>query len=150
MGAPTYIIEGSWIGQSKFIKSESKNYSINALFADASGEDDSSKRGILVKPIEEQGDMESRRVWKDVADGIRKGDFESAGIAKSKLENEQRAKRKNEKEGNSLYKLQKFKEVESDEDCKSCYPFFLLPQPSSTKTFSFRCPLLLGCMLTLV
>lgn len=61
--------------------------------------------------------MESRRVWKDVADGIRRGDFESAGIAKSKLENEQRAKRKGEKEDGSNHQLKLFTQVESDEDC---------------------------------
>ena len=41
---------------------------------------------IAVKPIEEENEYESRRVWKDVADGIRKGDFEAASVAKSLLE----------------------------------------------------------------
>jgi len=118
MGNPSHVIEGSWIGQSKFVKTEHKTYTLNSLFADASGEND-SKKGIQVKPIEEQGDMESRRVWKDVADGIRKGDFETAGAAKSKLENEQRSKRKNEKEDGNAYPLQRFKEVASNEECKS-------------------------------
>lgn len=131
MGTPAHTIEGSWVGQSKFTKTEHKTYLVNSLFADASGDDSaatteegSTKRGIIVKPIEEQGEMESRRVWKDVAEGIRKGDFEAAGIAKSKLENEQRAKRKEEKEDGDKYKLRLFEQVASDEDCKF-YPFFL-------------------------
>lgn len=121
MGNPTLVIEGSWIGQSRFVKSEVKSYSVNTLFADASGsneDDTNSKKGIQVAPIEEQGEMESRRVWKDVAEGIRKGDFENAGIAKSKLENEQRSKRKTEKEGGNTHQLHKFKAVQSDEECK--------------------------------
>jgi len=68
--------------------------------------------------------MESRRVWREVADGIRKGDFETAGIAKSKLENEQRAKRKQEKEEGTSYRLQRFKPVASDEECKSRFTTF--------------------------
>lgn len=123
MGNPSHIIEGSWIGQSKFTKTDHKSYSVGAVFADASGDDD-TKQGIQVKPISEQSEMESRRVWKDVADGIRKGDFEGAGIAKSKLENEQRAKRKGEKEDGSKHALKLFDQVESDEDCRWTY----LPQ----------------------
>jgi hypothetical protein len=132
VGNPTLVIEGSWIGQSRFVKTEHKTYTVNSLFADASGsnEDDAtSKKGIQVLPIEEQGEMESRRVWKDVADGIRKGDFETAGIAKSKLENEQRSKRKVEKEGGNAHQLHKFQPVQSDEACKFAFLFSPLSPP---------------------
>lgn len=71
-----------------------------------------------MKAISEQGDMESRRVWKDVADGIRSGDFEKAGVAKSKLENEQRTKRKNEQAEGTTYELKNFTSVADDEDCE--------------------------------
>jgi hypothetical protein len=36
--------------------------------------------------VSEQNELESRRVWKEVADGIRCGDFEKASAAKYKLE----------------------------------------------------------------
>ena len=41
---------------------------------------------MSVKSCEEQGEFESRKVWKEVADGIRKGDFASAQEAKVKIE----------------------------------------------------------------
>jgi hypothetical protein len=40
----------------------------------------------LNRPIEEQGPMESRKVWKLVADGIRTSDFEKASKEKSRIE----------------------------------------------------------------
>jgi hypothetical protein len=51
-----------------------------------------------VAPVEEQGEMESRRAWKKVADAILKGDTDTAGYEKSIIENQQRELRKKEKE----------------------------------------------------
>lgn len=51
---------------------------------------DANKEGIrapvTVRPVEEQNEYESRRAWKAVADGIRKGDFDAASVAKTALE----------------------------------------------------------------
>lgn len=41
---------------------------------------------MTVKELDDQGEFESRRVWREVADGIRKGDFNSASEAKIKIE----------------------------------------------------------------
>ncbi|KAI9622243.1 hypothetical protein H4Q26_015279 [Puccinia striiformis f. sp. tritici PST-130] len=98
--SPIYEIEGQWHGLSKFIKhtpkwwkSSSTTTSSNDEFLDQNHE---KLDEISVLDLDQQGPLESRRVWKDVADGIRNGDFEAASTAKSKLENEQRAKRKEE------------------------------------------------------
>lgn len=115
---PAHLIEGSWVGQSKYAKSAIRQYE-GTTFADATRDDDTPKKEVIVAPIESQGDMESRRVWKDVADGIRRGDFETAGVAKSKLENEQRARRKAEKEQGTTYQLRCFELMPADPECES-------------------------------
>lgn len=112
--SPAHIIEGTWTDVAKFTKSNLPSHH-DKVFTDAT----SDKREVQVRAIAEQGDMESRKVWKDVADGIRSGDFEKAGTAKSKLENEQRTKRKNEQAEGTTYPLKNFTPVADDEDCES-------------------------------
>lgn len=110
---PTHVIEGVWTGPSSFTSGPRAK----KPFADASAAN--TTREIEVAPIDEQGPMESRRVWRDVADGIRKGNFDQASAAKSKLENDQRQKRKDELAGSKPFQLAFFTHVESDEDCAS-------------------------------
>ncbi|KAM0747745.1 protein KES1 [Meredithblackwellia eburnea MCA 4105] len=88
--SPIYAVEGQWTGSSAFIKTGSKRVGEEFLNADV------ERVPITVKPIESQGEFESRKIWKDVADGIRSGDFEKASVAKSALENAERQKRKDE------------------------------------------------------
>lgn len=76
-----YTIDGTWTGESHFVK-PSAGGKEGQLFLNAAG----PTNPIDVKPVEQQGEFESRRVWKAVADGIRKGDFESAAQAKTALE----------------------------------------------------------------
>lgn len=91
--SPLYEIEGQWTGTSTYSK---KSKRAGEVFFDTVSEPTAP---ILVKPIEEQGEFESRRVWKSVADGIRRGDFDAASVAKTALENAERQKRKDEKDG---------------------------------------------------
>jgi len=107
---PTHVIEGVWTGASSFTSGPRAK----KPFADASAAN--TTREIEVAPIDSQGPMESRRVWRDVADGIRKGQFDQASAAKSKLENDQRQKRKDEVAGSKPFQLAFFTHVESDED----------------------------------
>jgi hypothetical protein len=39
-----------------------------------------------VKPIEQQGDWESRRLWEKVAKGIRSGNYDAAAQDKTRIE----------------------------------------------------------------
>ncbi|KAK4048424.1 Oxysterol-binding protein 4 [Microbotryomycetes sp. JL201] len=73
-----YTVTGTWTGESHY-KGGPKD---GQLFLNAAG----PTNPIEVKPVEQQGEYESRRAWKAVADGIRKGDFEAASAAKSALE----------------------------------------------------------------
>ncbi|KAA1133284.1 Oxysterol binding protein [Puccinia graminis f. sp. tritici] len=112
--SPVYEIEGQWHGFSKFVKQVPKWWQGSGeKFLDQTEE---KLDEITVQDISNQGPLESRRVWKDVADGIRSGDFEAASSAKSKLENEQRAKRKEELANGTPWQMSHFDRVDSDEE----------------------------------
>ena len=53
---------------------------------------------LTVAPIEEQEELESRRAWQQVAQGIAAGDMDATSHFKSIIENSQRELRKKEKE----------------------------------------------------
>lgn len=48
----------------------------------------------IVKPIEEQDELESRRIWKKVSEALKSGDYATASTEKSAIENQQRVLRK--------------------------------------------------------
>ena len=68
-------------------------------------------------PLEQQGQWESRRLWGAVAAGIRGGDFEAASREKTKIENEQRQRRRDETAQGSKWELKHFRHVDSDPIC---------------------------------
>ena len=86
-------LEGQWTGTTKDTKG---NLNFDSQIP---------KEEVNVKPLEEQQVPESRLVWKEVADGIRGGNYDKAGKAKSKIENDQRSKRKDEAAENKKYEL---------------------------------------------
>ncbi|KAG8935848.1 Oxysterol binding protein [Tulasnella sp. 419] len=103
---PKHVIDGLWHEVSK------TNNGKGEVFTDVRG----PKEEVTVKPIEEQGEWESRNLWQHVGKGIRTGDFEAASREKSKIENEQRQRRKDELAANTPWKLKYFVHVESDPD----------------------------------
>lgn len=66
--------------------------------------------------MDQQGDMESRKVWKTVAEGIRKGDYDTASKDKTRIENEQREKRKREAQNSTPHQLEYFVHVDDDQE----------------------------------
>jgi hypothetical protein len=72
---------------------------------------------LIVAPLEEQDEMESRRAWKKVADAIVKGDTDTAGYEKSIIENQQRELRKREKDENKEWERRFFVRTDT-------YPMF--------------------------
>ncbi|GAA93761.1 hypothetical protein E5Q_00407 [Mixia osmundae IAM 14324] len=108
ISSPDHVIEGQWNAKSSYTKGSHSG----KPFHDATKDFPE----IAVAPIEEQDTMESRRIWKEVADGIRKGNFEAASAAKTKLENEQRQKRKQETELGKPWQMRYFTHVPSDAD----------------------------------
>jgi len=95
--------EGTWTGIGKVHKTEE-------VFTDSTV----PKTEVSVKPIEEQGEWESRRLWSKVANGIRTGDYDAASRDKSRIENEQRQMRKDEAAAGSSWQLRYFQHVDSD------------------------------------
>jgi hypothetical protein len=67
--------EGTWTGIGKVAKSDE-------VFTDSTVPKDE----VSVKPIEQQGEWESRRLWSKVANGIRTGDYDAASREKSRIE----------------------------------------------------------------
>ncbi|CAJ0909369.1 16962_t:CDS:10 [Entrophospora sp. SA101] len=86
---PLYVTTGTWSGRSSLEKVDTKEKS---TFLDI----ENSKRATpIVAPIDEQGDLESRKLWRYVAKAINEGDFATASKLKSEIEQRQRDKVKN-------------------------------------------------------
>ena len=58
----------------------------------------SQKTPLYIAPISEQDPLESRRAWQKVQEAIGRGDLETTGVEKSKIENKQREMRRLEKD----------------------------------------------------
>lgn len=70
-----HTFEGLW-------HTTSKHVNTGKVFTNVQG----PKEEVTVLDVEEQGEWESRKVWKFVSKGIREGDFEVASREKSKIE----------------------------------------------------------------
>ena len=71
----TSSYDGQW-------NTTSKDTRTGVTFTDVT----SPKEEVTVRPVEEQGEWESRAVWHKVAKGIREGDFEASSREKSRIE----------------------------------------------------------------
>lgn len=110
-GNALYTVEGEWAGVSKY-KGKSVSGGSNELFWDAS----TQREEVSVEAVEQQGEMESRKVWKTVAHGIRSGDFETASKDKARIENAQRQKRKDEAAAGTPHQLERFVHLDNDQE----------------------------------
>lgn len=72
---PKFVAEGTWTETSKLKQG-------NAPFTDVTG----PKVEVEVSEVEGQDPYETRNLWKEVARGIKTGDFELASREKSKIE----------------------------------------------------------------
>ncbi|SPC67903.1 related to KES1 - Member of an oxysterol-binding protein family [Ustilago sp. UG-2017b] len=110
-GNTLYTVEGEWAGVCKY-KGNSPSGGSNQVFWDASTE----REEVSVEAVEKQGEMESRKVWKTVANGIRTGDFDTASKDKARIENAQRQKRKDEAAAGTPHQLTYFVHVDDDQE----------------------------------
>ncbi|KAF8591686.1 Oxysterol-binding protein [Ramaria rubella] len=115
---PKHTIEGQWHTTSKDTH--------GGLFHDVQG----PKEEVSTAPIEEQIEWESRKLWSLVAKGIREGDFETASREKSKIENEQRQRRKDELSAGRPWQLKHFTHVSSDADYEKLGKLFKAQPPT--------------------
>ncbi|KAI5921056.1 hypothetical protein F4810DRAFT_722858 [Camillea tinctor] len=72
------------------------------------------KTPLQVAPIEKQHPLESRRAWKQVADAINANDIFVVGQEKSKIENAQRALRREEKAAGETWQRRYFFQAKAD------------------------------------
>ncbi|KZV71738.1 Oxysterol-binding protein [Peniophora sp. CONT] len=98
-----HTIDGLWHASSKF--------STGQGFHDVSTQ---PKEEVIVAPLDTQNDWESRKLWRAVAKGIRDGDFDTASREKTKIENDQRQRRRDETAQGSKWELKHFKHLDSD------------------------------------
>ncbi|KAL7420715.1 Oxysterol-binding protein 4 [Cryptotrichosporon argae] len=105
-GKSVQTYEGQWTGVSTIGGPK------GATFLDAS----SPKEEVVVKPVDQQGEWESRKLWLKVAQGIKSGNYDEAGREKSRIENDQRQRRKDEAAAGSPWPLKHFEHVDSDKD----------------------------------
>ncbi|CAE6475086.1 unnamed protein product [Rhizoctonia solani] len=117
--------EGQWDTQSHAKSNK------NMAFTDVSG----PKEEISVGPLEEMNEWETRKLWKVVAKGIREGDFAAASEDKSRIENEQRQRRKDEAAAGTPWQLKHFVHVESDEDYEKLGKLFNAAPPTEDVGF---------------
>ncbi|KAG5638955.1 hypothetical protein H0H81_008455 [Sphagnurus paluster] len=117
-----HIVEGTWHERSRFTKSSgghAKQHVLvpgpEELFHDVTRD---AKREVAAitggADGDERGEFETRKLWAAVARGIREGDFETASREKSRIENEQRQRRRDEQAAGTVWALKHFEHAPSD------------------------------------
>ncbi|KAK7443572.1 Oxysterol-binding protein 4 [Stygiomarasmius scandens] len=104
-----HVIEGLWHMTSKYISGPRNGKD----FHDVTGPKE-EVTAIGGENSGEMGEFETRKLWSLVAKGIREGDFETASKEKSKIENEQRQRRKDEAAAGTTWQLKHFTHIDSD------------------------------------
>ncbi|XP_076260251.1 oxysterol-binding protein-related protein 9 isoform X2 [Rhynchophorus ferrugineus] len=108
---PFLNISGEWNGimEAKWVdKTESE------LFIDVNALSLITKR---VRPISQQGDNESRRMWKEVTAGLKFNEIDKATNAKQALEQKQRDEAKERKETGKEWQTKLFQKIGEDRWC---------------------------------
>jgi len=62
----------------------------------------------IVPPIDQQDEMESQRVWKDLTDALKEYNYSAAGQAKNRIEDRQRELARNRTETNEQFEHKYF------------------------------------------
>ncbi|KAI1500172.1 hypothetical protein F5X99DRAFT_387230 [Biscogniauxia marginata] len=104
---PLYVLEGQW----------SDSYTVKCGKGKLLDKVDLStleRTPLQVAPIEKQHPLESRRAWKRVADAINANDIFAVGQEKSKIENAQRALRREEKASGETWRRRYFIQTRAD------------------------------------
>ncbi|XP_076394352.1 oxysterol-binding protein-related protein 9 isoform X5 [Megachile rotundata] len=101
---PFLIINGEWSGAMEAKWADGRT----EMFADVKELHTQRK---LVKPVCEQEEHESRKVWRDVTVGLRINDMEKATAAKCTIEQKQRDEARIRKEHNINWQTKLFKET---------------------------------------
>jgi hypothetical protein len=80
---PSVTVEGQWDTVTKVTVSNGSKYAQNGeTFTDVT----TPKEEVMVAELEAQNEWETRKLWENVAKGIRNGDFEMASREKTRIE----------------------------------------------------------------
>lgn len=109
-----YSASGQWTKQFEIHAGPAKHASSSNLLEsfDAAG---TKTTPLTVAPIEAQHPLESRRAWQKVAEAIQKGDMDTVGREKSKIENAQRELRARERAEGRMWQRRYFS-IRTDPD----------------------------------
>ncbi|KAJ2762889.1 Oxysterol-binding protein 4 [Coemansia nantahalensis] len=94
---------------------------------------------ICIRPVDEQSELESRRVWRRVSEALRAGNYDAASREKTAIEEEQRALRRQRAEAGAEWKPSLFSwiaDADDDEAVRACYAY-LFPAKDSIGTGSW-------------
>ncbi|KAJ1914211.1 Oxysterol-binding protein 4 [Mycoemilia scoparia] len=97
--------------------------------------DPKKKEDMIVRPLSEQSDIESRKVWHKVAEAISKGEYDVATKEKTAIEEHQRALRRERNEKGIEWVPKLFTYIKDDiehADVKDCYKYLYRLQPTVT------------------
>jgi oxysterol-binding protein-related protein 9/10/11 len=104
-----YSVEGQW--NNSFIARDAKSKIEIETYSPKS----SQTTPLIVAPLDQQDDLESRRAWHAVAEAIERGDMDVTSTEKGKIENAQRELRKKEREEGREWERRYFSRVDPDE-----------------------------------
>jgi len=108
-GETIFKLEGRW---DRVITITDKRTGKTSTFLDVEAEKKSSFVPLVVEPDEEQAYFESRKVWQHVTKGLRSQNYDFATQHKSKLEDGQRAgKKEREAQGHGTWEPTLFKDM---------------------------------------
>lgn len=99
----TSVFEGQWDGKGKKVGDTADWLDVTP-----------PKEEVTVPSIEEMTEFETRKLWRLVAHGIRSGDYDLASREKTKIENDQRQRRRDEQAAGKSWDLLYFDKVEND------------------------------------
>ncbi|KAJ2557382.1 Oxysterol-binding protein 4 [Coemansia sp. RSA 1933] len=115
-----YTIKGKWVAESRITNVKTGQ---QEDFFDVNAQPSAA---ISIKPVDDQSQLESRRVWQAVSEALASGNYDVASREKTAIEEEQRALRKERAESGVEWKPSMFVWVEDandDETVKACYSY---------------------------
>lgn len=101
------IVEGTWHETSTYSKGAKGGFHNSAVGKELATVVGAGPEGAM-------GEYETRKLWEQVAKGIREGDFELASKEKTRIENDQRQMRKDEQAAGTKWPLKHFQYEEAD------------------------------------
>ncbi|KAJ2837008.1 Oxysterol-binding protein 4 [Coemansia erecta] len=122
-----FALKGKWVADSYAVDqktgAESVLFDVNAQ----------PSADIVIKPVDQQSEIESRRVWQKVSEALASGNYDVASREKTDIEEKQRALRRERAESSAEWKPSLFMWIDdaSDEKAvKDCYAYLFSAKES--------------------